>query len=68
MQAMLMSKQVNHVNSDLKFCMETGLPPGKYTEVFNHFSPCKTDIFIATILYMHDFVHYITVQELVIKK
>ena len=33
MQAMFMSKQVKHIIDDLKFCMETGLPPGKYNEV-----------------------------------
>ena len=41
----LMSKQVNHVN--MKFCMETGLPPGNYV---NPFISCKTDI-ISNIQY-----------------
>ena len=28
-----MSKQVNRVNNGPKICMETGLPPGKYTDL-----------------------------------
>ena len=41
-----MSKQVNHVNIELKFCMETGLPTGSIMKYnfFNPFTSCKTDI------------------------
>ena len=44
MQAMFMSKQVKYIISGPEFCMETGLPPGKYNEVF---ISCKTDIIIS---------------------
>ena len=50
MQAVPMSKQVNHVNIEPEICMETGLPTGsimKYNSFVNPFTSCKTDIIIS---------------------
>ena len=64
MQAMLMLKTGKAVG--LKFCMETGLPPGKYNSFVNPFISCKTDIIISNKCYNVLYMHVYTMQELVI--